>query len=101
MFLSQYDMHFMPQKATKGQAIADFLVESPRPNSGTLFEDLPDETAEVHSVQAGVLQLVWQMYFDGASRANPCGRLVAGVGIVLISSKDHVMPHAFSLIEPS
>src|SRR3954471_18271956 len=46
MLLSQYDMHFLPQKATKGQAIADLLAENPRSNSATLFEKLPDETAE-------------------------------------------------------
>src|SRR5436189_6399747 len=58
MLLSQYDIHFLPQKATKGQAIADLLVENPRSNSATLFEDLPDETAEVHSTQAN--PLVWK-----------------------------------------
>src|SRR4051812_38316399 len=100
MLLSQYDMHFMPQRATKEQAIADFLVESLRQNSGTLFEELPDETAEAHLVQAGVLQLVWQTYFDGASRANPHGRLVAGAGIVLILPQNNVIPHTFSLTEP-
>ena len=65
MLLSQYDMHFLPQRATKGQAIADLLAENPRSNSATLFEEFPDETAEVHSAQAN--PLVWQMYFDEAS----------------------------------
>ena len=50
--LSQYDMHVMPQKATKGQTIADFLAENPRSNTVALFEDLPDETAEVHSAKS-------------------------------------------------
>src|SRR3954465_14026790 len=60
MLLSQYDMHFMPQKATKGQAIVGFLAENPRPNSATLFEELPDEIAEVHFAQDN--PSVWQMY---------------------------------------
>src|SRR4051812_14412579 len=98
MLLSQYDMHFMPQKATKGQAIADFLAENPRSNSATLFKELPDETAEVHSFQAN--PSVWQMYFDGASRTILRGGLVAGVGIVLISPRNHVILRAFSLIKP-
>src|SRR3954466_3269532 len=51
MLLSQYDIHFLPQKATKGQAIADLLAENPTSKSATLFEELPDETAEVHSSQ--------------------------------------------------
>src|SRR3954465_8213484 len=83
MLLSQYDIHFLPQKATKGQAIADLLAENPRSNSATLFKELPDETAEVHSAQAS--PSVWQMYFDGAFLTISHVGLVAGVGIVLIS----------------
>src|SRR5436190_12400326 len=60
MLLSQYDMHFLPQKATKGQAIADLLAENPTSKSATLFEELPDETAEVHTSQGH--PAVWQMY---------------------------------------
>src|SRR3954462_14351622 len=51
MLLYQYDMHFLPQKVTKGQAIADLFAENPRPNSTTLFEELPDKTPEVHSAK--------------------------------------------------
>src|SRR5436190_20841136 len=40
------------------------------------------------------------MYFDGASRTIPRGGLVAGVGIMLISPQNHVIPRAFSLTEP-
>src|SRR3954465_5059993 len=98
MLLSQYDMHFLPQKATKGQAIVDLLAENPRSNSAILFEELPDGTAEVHSTQ--VNPSVWQMYFDGASRTIPRVGLVAGVGIVLISPQNHVIPCAFALTEP-
>src|SRR3954468_10056250 len=98
MLLSQYDMHFLTQKAIKGQAIADLLAENPRSSSAALFKELPDETAEVHSAQAN--PSVWQMYFNGASRTIPRAGLVAGVGIVLISPRDHVIPRAFSLIEP-
>src|SRR3954465_13917845 len=98
MLLSQYDIHFLPQKATKGQAIADLLAENPRSNSATLFEGLPDETAEVHSSQ--IYPSVWQMNFDGASRTIPRAGLVAGVGVVFISPQNHVMPCAFSLTKP-
>src|SRR3954467_10374031 len=69
MLLSQYDMYFLPQKATKGQAIVDLLAENPRSNSAALFEELPDEMAEVHSAQ--VNPSVWQMYSDRASRTIP------------------------------
>src|SRR3954468_13393622 len=88
-------MHFLPQKATKGQAIVDLLAENPRSNSATLFEELPDETAKVHSAQAS--PSVWQMYFDGASRTI----LRVGQGWNCTHfSQNHVIPRAFSLIEP-
>src|SRR5436190_4831073 len=99
-FLSQYDMHFLPQKAIKGRAIADFMAENPAPGSGRLYEDIPDESAEVHLAQTTQEDQVWQMFFDGASRVNPSGDLAAGVGIVLVSPHHHVIPRAFTLTKP-
>src|SRR5436190_21968940 len=96
-FLSQYDMHFLPQKAIKGQAIADFMAENPTPGSIRLYEDIPDEAAEVHLAQMTLEDQVWQMFFNGASRVNPSGDLVAGVGIVLVSPHRHVIPRALTL----
>jgi len=40
---------------------------------------------------------MWQLFFDGASRTNPKGNTIAGVGVVLISPHNYVIPHAFSL----
>ena len=40
------------------------------------------------------------MFFDGASRTDPKGRVIAGVGLVFISPQNHVLPQAFSLTEP-
>ena len=40
-------MRFLPQKAVKGQAVADFLAEHPDPRGTELYEDLPDEVTEV------------------------------------------------------
>src|SRR3954468_9092119 len=40
------------------------------------------------------------MYFDGASRIISRAGLVARVGIVFISPRNHVIPRAFSLTEP-
>ena len=37
---------FYPRKP-KGQAVADFLAEHPDPRAAKLYEDLPDEVAEV------------------------------------------------------
>ena len=43
MLLSQYEMQFLPQKAVKGQAVADFLPEHADPRAVKLYEDLPNE----------------------------------------------------------
>ena len=42
-----YEMQFLPQKSVKGQAVVDFLAEYPNPRATKLYEDLPDEVAEV------------------------------------------------------
>jgi len=43
---------------------------------------------------------VWQLFFDGVLRTNPEGNIIAGVGVVLISPHNYVIPRAFSLTEP-
>src|SRR3954464_6236154 len=100
ILLSQYDMHFLPQKAIKGQAITDFMEENPTPGFGRLYEDIPDESAKVHLAQTTLEDQVWQMFFDRASRVNPSGDLAAGVGIALFSPHHHVIPRAFTLTKP-
>jgi len=47
MLLSQCEMQFLPQKAVKGQAVANFLAEHSNPRATKFYEDLPDEVAEV------------------------------------------------------
>ena len=78
-------MHFLAQKAIKGQAVADFLAEHPDPRAAKLYEDLPDEVAEVCLTQTSFERQVWKLFFDGASRTSPKGHIVAGVGVVLVS----------------
>ena len=91
-------MQFMPQKAVKGQALADFLADHPVPGTSKLYEELPDEVAETCVTQETTH--VWKLFFDGASRANPHGAITTGVGVVLVSPNSHVIPRGFSLIEP-
>jgi len=57
-------MQFLPQKAVKGQAMADFLTEHPDPRMTKLYEDLPDEVAEVFLTQTSFEGQVWQLFFD-------------------------------------
>jgi len=43
---------------------------------------------------------VWQMFFDGASRTGPTGKIIAGVGVVFVSPENYVLPRTFSLTKP-
>ena len=45
---------------------------------------------------------MWQLFYDGASRTGPHGNVVAvaGVGVVLVSLQNYVIPRAFSLTKP-
>src|SRR4051812_40271640 len=67
---------------------------------GMLYEDILDETAEVHLAQTTLEDQVWKMFFDEASRVNPSGDLAAGVRMVLIFLHHHVIPSAFTLTKP-
>ena len=101
ILLSQYEMKFMPQKAVKGQALADFLADHPVPDLSKLYEDLPDEVAEACLTQLQEKEEgVWKLYFDGASRTGPNGQAVAGVGIVLLAPRGYAIPRGYSLTEP-
>ncbi|XP_020272463.1 uncharacterized protein LOC109847642 [Asparagus officinalis] len=97
LLLSQYDIHFMPQKSVKGQAICDLMASHPLGAKTDLFEDLPDEPPEVNTTSSPE---VWQMFFDGASRVGMSDPSLQEWGVVLTSPRNHVLPHAFSLTEP-
>lgn len=75
LLLSEFDICYVPQKAVKGRALADFLAAHPIEGSEAIIEDLPDE--EVLVTQA---RSPWQMYFDGASKSTG-----AGIGIHCLS----------------
>jgi len=49
--------------------------------------------------QTSFEEQVWQLFFDGASRTGPQGNIIAGVGVVLFSSQNYIIPSAFSLTE--
>ena len=62
LLLQEFEIIYVPQKAIKGQALADFLANHPIPNDWELSNDLPDE--EVMLVE---MSQPWKMFFDGAS----------------------------------
>lgn len=40
------------------------------------------------------------MFFDGAARIRPKGKVITEVGIAFISPENNVLPYPYSLIEP-
>jgi len=84
----------------EGQAVADFLADHPAQGTSKLYNDLPNEIAEVNIINTSSEEQVRQLFFDGASRTNPEGNIITSVGVVIISPHNYVIPHAFSLIEP-
>ncbi|XP_070672445.1 uncharacterized protein [Malus domestica] len=75
MALSEFSLQYVPQKAVKGQALADFLAHHPSPYG------FGDTDVEIGMVEAR--DNYWTMYFDGSSTSSS-----AGVGVV-IQSPNH------------
>ena len=90
-------MQFMQQKAVKGQAVADFLTDQPVSGTSKLYDDLPDDIAEVNIINASSEKQVWLLFFDRASSINPEGNIIVSVGVVLITLHNYVIHRAFSL----
>jgi len=96
ILLSQYDMTFIPQKETKGQALADFLAAHSLLETSNLHEDITDEVIKANMT---TIDDIWQRFFDRASRMGSKGKIITGVGVVFVLSNVHVLSRAFSLTE--
>ena len=89
LLLQEFEIIYVPQKAIKGQALADFLADHPIPADWELSEELPDEYVLFIETRPP-----WKMYFDGASH-----REGAGAGIVFLTPEGDVLPYAFTLTQ--
>ncbi|KAM1019003.1 hypothetical protein ACFX2C_040564 [Malus domestica] len=72
MALSEFSLQYVPQKAVKGQALADFLAQHPSPYK---FRG--------NDVEIGMVETrdnYWTMYFNGSSTS-----VSAGIGIIIQS----------------
>ncbi|XP_070020638.1 uncharacterized protein [Nicotiana sylvestris] len=69
----QFKIVYIPQKAIKGQALADFLANHHILDDWKLDDELPDEDKMVIEVQPP-----WKMYFDGAAHAEELVLLFGG-----------------------
>lgn len=89
---------YVPQKAIKGQSLADFLATHPVPNDSPLVTDLLDE--EVFEVD---IEAPWELYFDGAARtecnSDKTPKRRAGAGIVFKTPRGDTIYHSFSLLK--
>ncbi|XP_051132475.1 uncharacterized protein LOC127252363 [Andrographis paniculata] len=87
--LQQFEIIYVPQKAVKGQILADFLADHPIPAEWELSDDFPDEDALFLEITPP-----WKMYFDGSSHKNG-----AGAGVIFVTSQGEVLPYSFALKE--
>lgn len=98
VLMMEFDITYVPQKAVKGQALADFLAAHPVPDDSPLVVELPDE-----DVFATDIESPWELYFDGASRteSDPDGtpRRRAGAGLVFKTPQGGMIYHSFSLLK--
>ncbi|KAK4407979.1 Transposon Tf2-12 polyprotein [Sesamum angolense] len=85
--LQQFEITYVPKKATKGQVLSDFLADHPMPAEWELSDDLSDEDVLVIEVTPP-----WKMYFDGASHKEG-----AGAGVIFVTSEGEVLPYSFTL----
>jgi len=89
ILLSQYNITFVPQKAIKGQALADFLAAHPVLKTLKLHEHISDEVIEDNMTSEDE---VWQMFFDDALRIGLKGKIVVRVEVAFVSPHNHILP---------
>ncbi|KAL0391462.1 UNVERIFIED_CONTAM: Retrovirus-related Pol polyprotein from transposon opus [Sesamum latifolium] len=86
---NQYEIEYVPQKAIKGQALANFLADHPMPAEWEISDDFPDD--DVFFVE---ILPAWTMFFDGTARSDG-----AGAGVVFVSPEKQVLTYSFVLGE--
>lgn len=96
ILLEQYDIIFVPQKAVKGQALADLLGAHPPRENFKVQESLPDEAVYCTEVASRPTSKAWEMYFDCASRTDEKGRPTLGLGKVFITPEGNMIPYSFT-----
>ena len=89
LLLQEFEIIYVPQKAIKGQALADFLANHPIPDDWELFYDLLDE--EVMLVE---MSQPWKMFFDGVAQRDG-----AGARVVFVTPEGDILPYSFTLIK--
>ncbi|XP_075658893.1 uncharacterized protein LOC142628735 [Castanea sativa] len=68
VLLQQYDLAYVPQKAIKGQVLANFLADHPVPSDWEFSDDFLDKDVFYIEVMPP-----WMMFFDRAARQEGVG----------------------------
>ena len=89
VLLQQYDLAYVPQKAVKGQALANFLADQPVLSDCEFSDDFPDEDVFYIEVMPPLI-----MFFDGVARQEG-----AGASVVFVSLQRQILLYSFSLSE--
>ena len=89
LLLTKYEIIYIPQKAIKGQALADFLADHLIPIEWEILNDFPDEEIFYVDVFSS-----WIMFFDGSARYDG-----TSAGVVFVSPQRQILPYSFVLSE--
>lgn len=92
--LSEYDIIFVPPKVIKGQVITDYQADNASPGAAPLYKDIPGENIESNLTTE---EPIWQMFFNGASRAGLRGKIIAGAWIVFMTLGQDILRYSFLL----
>ncbi|KAI5324930.1 hypothetical protein L3X38_034003 [Prunus dulcis] len=93
--LGEFDIHYKPRPAMRGQAIADFLSEFTEPQASAatqlITEPNPSPSQDPNPTKntLDLTQPLWTLFVDGSSNAQGCG-----AGLVLVSPDKVALEYA-------
>ncbi|XP_020421250.1 uncharacterized protein LOC109949591 [Prunus persica] len=93
--LGEFDIHYKPRPAMRGQAVADFLSEFTEPQASAAFQPITEPNPPLSQNQTptegnlDLTQPLWTLFVDGSSNAQGCG-----AGLVLISPDKVALEYA-------
>src|SRR4051812_48563000 len=67
---------------------------------GEPFRFLQDEATEIYVVRTALKNQFWHFFFDEPIRVNPQADMAARIGVVLVSSQNHVTAPTLTLTSP-
>ncbi|VVA39663.1 PREDICTED: rve domain-containing, partial [Prunus dulcis] len=93
--LGEFDIHYKPRSAMRGQAVADFLSEFTEPQAPAATQLITEPNSSLSQDQTptkntlDLTQPLWTLFVDGSSNAQGCG-----AGLVLVSPDKVALEYA-------